>query len=127
MLMGTELKRITFKASGAVTAAATVTTDWVDVGSFNEGYFWLNVTAFASRVDETLDVTIERKADGLATGYVTIATFTQVATAAATAEEETVTAATGLLGGKIRARYITGGTWSSKSMTFSIIGEVKKV
>ena len=124
--MGSDMKRIVFKSSGAVTSAATVTTDWVDVSGYSEGYFWLAVTVFASRDDETLNLTIERKAEGLTTGYVTIATFTEVATAAATEEEESVIAATGLLGGKIRARYTTAGTWSSKSITFSIIGEVKK-
>ena len=117
-----QMKKIIFKSSGAVTAAATATTSWVDVGSFNEGYFWLDVTAFAARVDETLDVTIERFAENTA-GYTTIATFTQVATTGAKTEEELVTAS---LGGKIRARYITGGTWSSKTMTFSITGHVKR-
>ena len=126
MGLGQQMKRIVFKSSGAVTSAATATTDWVDVDGFNEGYFWLNVTAFASRDNETLDVTIERKTLGT-TGYTTVATFTQIATAAAAEEEKTLTAYTGLLGGKIRARYITGGTWSSKSITFDIQGEVKRV
>jgi len=125
--MLTGLKRIVFKSSGAVTSAATTTTSWVDVGQFNEGYFWLNVTAFAARVDETLIVTIERKVEGTATGYITIATFTTVNSTGAADEEETLTATTGLLGGRIRARYVTAGTWSSKSITFSITGEVKRV
>lgn len=120
------MKRIEFKASGAVIAAATAVTDWVDVSSFNEGYFWLNVTVFASRANETLNVTIERK-NNTTTGYSTIATFTEIATAAIADEEKTVTAATGLMGGKIRARYVTAGTWSSKTMTFDIQGEVKRV
>jgi len=125
--VGQQIKRIIFKSSGAVTEAADTTTDWIDVSGFNEGYFWLNVTAFAARADETLDVTIERKAEGLATGYVTIQTFTQIAATGADEEEKTQTAATGLLGGKIRARYVTAGTWEDKSITFSITGEVKRV
>ena len=124
--MSGQMKRMTFKSSGAVIAAATTTTTWIDVSAFNEGYFWLNVTVFASRVDETLDVTIERKTLGT-TGYTTVATFTQIATAAAAEEEKTLIAATGLLGGKIRARYVTAGTWTSKSITFAIEGEVKRV
>lgn len=115
-----QLKRIIFKASGAMTTPATVTTDWVEIGSFNEGYFWLDVTAFASRTNEVLDVTIERFAGNTA-GYTTIATFTQIATTGAHSEEKLVVAS---LGGKIRARYIKGGA-ASASMTFSITGEVK--
>ena len=125
--MSAEIKKLAFKSSGAVTSAATTTTSWIDVGGFNEGYFWLDVTAFAARVDETLVVTIEREVTGTATGYITIATFTTVNSTGAQDEEKTLTAATGLLGGRIRARYVTAGTWSSKSITFSITGMVKKV
>jgi hypothetical protein len=125
--MGVHAKKIVFKSSGAVTAAATATTDWVDVSQFNEGYFWLDVTAFAARVDETLVVTIEREVTGTATGYITIATFTTVNSTGAQDEEKTLTAATGLLGGRIRARYVTAGTWTAKSITFAITGYVKRV
>lgn len=104
------------RASAAVTAAGTEVGDWVDVDDYNELYFWLDVTVFASRSDETLDVTIEREANNTA-GYVTIETFTQVASAAASSEEETTTS---LCGGRIRYRAITAGTWSSKSITYSI-------
>lgn len=121
--MSAQAKHIVFKSSGAVTSAATATTSWVDVSGFNEGLFWLDVTVFASRADETLTVTIERQTP-TATGYATIATFTVVNSTGAQEEEENVTS---LLGGKIRARYITAGTWSSKSITFSIKGEVKRV
>jgi hypothetical protein len=117
------LKRIEFVASTAYTAAEIVVSDWVDVGEYSEGYFWLDVTVFAARADETLDVVIERYAGNTA-GYTTIATFTQVATTGAKTEEELVTAS---MGGRIRARATVAGTFSSKSITFSVKGEVKQV
>jgi hypothetical protein len=97
-------------------ADAALLSDWVDVDEYNELYAWFDVTAFAARADETVDVTIERQADNTA-GYVTIATFTQKANTGASSEEETVTS---LIGGKIRARAVIAGTWSSKSITFSV-------
>ena len=117
------LKRIEFLESTAYTAAEVVVSDWVDVGEYQEGYFWLDVTVFATRVDETLDVVIERFAGNTA-GYTTIATFTQIATAATSSEEELVVAS---LGGKIRARLTVAGTFSTKSITLSVKGEVKSV
>lgn len=108
------VKRVTL-LSGARTAAATLVSDWVDSDEFNELYAWFDVTAFAARADETIDVTVERQADNTA-GYVTIATFTQKASTGASTEEETVTS---LIGGKVRFRAILAGTWSSKSITFT--------
>lgn len=104
------------RASAAVTTAKTEVGDWVDVDDYNELYFWLDVTVFDSRSNETLDVTIEREANNTA-GYVTIETFTQIATAAASSAEQTTTS---LCGGRIRYRAITAGTWSTKSITYSI-------
>lgn len=117
------LKRIEFIESTAYTAAEVVVSDWVDVGEYQEGYFWLDVTVFAARADETVNCTIERFAGNTA-GYTTIATFTEVATAAASSEEELVTAS---MGGKIRARLTVAGTFSTKSITLSVKGEVKSV
>jgi hypothetical protein len=97
-------------------ADAALLSDWVDVDEYNELYAWFDVTAFAARADEAVDVTIERQADNTA-GYVTIATFTQKASTGTSSEEETVTS---LIGGKIRARAVIAGTWSSKSITFSV-------
>ena len=108
--------RATMRASAASIAAETIVGDWIDIGDYNELYFWLDVTVFAARADETLDVTIERQADNTA-GYVTIETFTQIATAAASSAEQTTTS---LCGGRIRYRAILAGTWSSKSMTWSL-------
>lgn len=119
--MGMFAKKIVFHDLTAHTAAATVVSDWVDVDEFNELYLWLKVTDFASRANETLVVTVEREAEN-ADGYVTIATFTTVQTAAATSEEESVTS---LLGGRVRARMVLAGTWSSKSMTFQVTGYAK--
>lgn len=110
------VKRVTLLASVARTAAATILSDWVDVDEFNELIAWFDVTSFAARADETIDVTIERQADNTA-GYTTIATFTQKTGTGASSEEETVTS---LIGGKIRARAVLAGTWSSKSITFSV-------
>jgi len=110
------VKRWAARVSTAVTAAVTAVTDWVDVDEFNELYAWLDVTAFAARADETLVVTIERQADNTA-GYTTLATFTTINSTGAASEEKTVTS---LLGGKVRARIVTAGTWSSKSITFSV-------
>ena len=113
--------RAVMRASAAVTEAKTEVGDWIDVGDFNELYLWLDVTAFAARADETLDVTIERQADNTA-GYVLIETFSQIAsTGAASAEQST----TSLIGGRIRYRAITAGTWSSKSLTYSIKMQAK--
>lgn len=118
-------KLITFFNS-SITAAGTTVTDWVDVDSFKELFVALNVTAFAARADETLDVTIERYSP-LTTGYVTVATFTQIASTGTSEEEEVVNPGVSpyVFGGKIRARIVTAGTWSSKSITFNVKGYVK--
>jgi hypothetical protein len=116
------VRNVTLLPSAAVTAAATVVGDWVDVDNEREITAWLDVTAFAARADETLDVTIEREAQNTA-GYTTLLTFTQVATTGAKTEEKTAVA---LLGGRIRYRRITAGTWSSKSITFSVKMQLKK-
>lgn len=116
------MMNLPFRVSAAMTAAGTALSDWFDVSDYRELVAWLDVTAFASRDNETLDVTIEREAQNTA-GYVTIATFTQVATTGAKSEEKSVTS---LIGGRIRARMVTAGTWSSKSITFSVLGQAKK-
>ena len=120
------VKLFTLRASAATTAAGTEVGDWVDVDAFHELYLVLNVSAFASRVDETLDVTIERQSPKT-TGYVTVATFTQIATAAAAEEEKLIHMAVSpyVFGGRIRARCVTAGTWSSKSITFEVKGYAK--
>lgn len=111
------VKRVILLPSVArIAANPALLSDWVDVDEFTELYTWFDVTAFAARADETVDVTIERQADNTA-GYVTIASFTQKASTGAASEEETVTS---LIGGKIRARAVIAGTWSSKSITFSV-------
>jgi hypothetical protein len=109
------VKRVTL-LSGARVAAATVLSEWVDCDEYNELLAWLDVTAFAARDDETLVVTIERQADNTA-GYVTIATFTTINGTGTASEEEGVTSQ---LGGKIRVRAVLAGTWSSKSITFTV-------
>lgn len=103
-------------ASAAHIAAGTLVGDWVEVDNYNELYAWLNVTVFAARSDETLVVTIEREA-GNTLGYTTLTTFTTIQTAAAASEEKLVVAS---LGGRLRYRAVLAGTWSSKSITFSI-------
>lgn len=111
------VKRVILLPLVARTAAdAALLSDWVDVDEFNELMAWFDVTAFAARDDETVDVTIERQADNTL-GYTTIATFTQKASTGASSEEETVTS---LIGGKIRARAVIAGTWDTKSITFSV-------
>jgi hypothetical protein len=111
------VKRVILLPSVArIAADAALLSDWVDVDEFTELMVWFDVTAFAARADETIDITIERQADNTA-GYTTIATFTQKASTGASSEEETVTS---LIGGKIRARAVIAGTWSSKSITFSV-------
>jgi hypothetical protein len=104
------------RASAATTTAKTEVGDWVDVDEYNELYFWLDVTVFAARSDETLIVTIEREANNTA-GYTTIETFTTKQTTGVFSEEQTTTS---LCGGRIRYRAVTAGTWSSKSITYSI-------
>lgn len=107
----------TLLASAAYTAAdAELLSDWVDVDGYNELYAWLDVTAFAARADETLVVTIEREAHNTA-GYTTLLTFTTINTTGAHSEEKTVAT---LIGGRVRARAVIAGTWSSKSITFSV-------
>jgi len=120
------VKLFTLRASAATTAAGTEVGDWVDVDAFHELYLALNVTAFASRADETLDVTVERYSP-ITTGYVTVATFTQIAATGADEEEKLIHIAVSpyVFGGKIRARCITAGTWSSKSITFEVKGYSK--
>ena len=114
-------KNVTLRTSAATTTAKTEVGDWVDVDQFNELVVALNVTVFAARADETLDVTIERWSPNT-NGYTTIATFTQIATAAAASEEKVINSGTSpyVFGGRIRARCITAGTWSSKSITFEV-------
>ena len=116
------VKHFTLFASAAHTAADTGTvSDWVDVDDCNELLVWLDITAFAARADETLVLTIERWAPNTA-GYTTIMTFdTIVATGAASVENYEDC----FLGGKIRARIVLAGTWSSKSITFSVTAQAK--
>lgn len=109
-------QRFELRASAETTTATTEVGEWFEVADFNELYAWLDVSAFAARSDETLDVTIEREADNAA-GYVTLLTFTQIATTGAHTEEKS---ATSLIGGRIRMRAVTAGTWSSKSITFAV-------
>lgn len=78
--------------------------DWLDVSEYNELISWLDVT-FTSRVNETIDCTIQRQADN-AVGYVTIETFDQKT--ATGSEEETTTS---LIGGKVRAKVVAAGTF----------------
>ncbi|MCK7532365.1 MAG: hypothetical protein MZV63_15695 [Marinilabiliales bacterium] len=119
-MLGNYFRKI-LRASSAVTAAATEVGDWVDVDEYSTVMVWLNVTTFASRNDETLVVTIEREAGNI-DGYTTIATFETI--------NSTVSGSNGPgseeiivdfeLGGRIRYRAVTAGTWSSKSMTYNI-------
>ena len=120
------VKLFTLRASAETTEADTEVGDWVDVDAFHELMLALNVTVFASRVDETLDVTVERYSP-TTTGYVTVATFTQIATTGAHTEEKLIHMSVSpyIFGGKIRARCITAGTWSSKSITFEVKGYAK--
>jgi hypothetical protein len=106
----------TILPSTTVTTAKTVVGPWIDVDQYQELYGWLNVTAFASRANETLTVTIERWADN-DVGYTNVLAFTAISGTGAASEEKT---AVSLLGGRVRYRYVTGGTWSSKSITFNI-------
>ncbi len=124
--MTTQIKRFTLRASAAVTEATTITGDWVDVAAFNELYLALNVTAFAARSNETLTVTVERK-NLTTTGYANIASFTVINSTGAADEEKTVIFTAGLIGGQIRFRAVTAGTWSSKSITYEVVGEAKRV
>lgn len=114
--MASFIQRWTGIASTTVTSATTNTSDWVDVDEYSELYAWLEVTAFESRADETLQVYIERQADNAA-GYTTLLTFTLVNTTGAKSEEKT---ATSLIGGKVRVKAVTAGTWSSKSLTYYV-------
>jgi len=116
------VKYITFRSSAASTAAdAELLSDWVDVDDFNELVAWLDVTAFASRADETLNVSVERWSGNTA-GYTTLFSFTEIATTGAHSEEKQLGT---YLGGKIRMRAVLAGTWSSKSITWSCTAQVK--
>jgi len=106
---------------GPYVAAQTVLSDWMDVDEFTELIGWFNVTAFASRADETAIVTIEREADNT-NGYTTIITFTTKDSTGAVSEEKS---ATSLIGGRIRARLVLAGTWSTKSITLSVKVQAK--
>jgi len=110
------VKRVTLLSGARTAANAGLLSEWVDADEYNELYAWLDVTAFAARADETLVVTIERQADNTA-GYTTIATFTTINSTGTATEEEAVVAS---IGGKIRARAVLAGTWSSKSITFTV-------
>lgn len=108
--------QLTLLPSTAYTTAKTVVGEWVDVGPRTELVGWLNVTAFAARVNETLTVTIERWT-GTTTGYTTVLAFTAISATGAASEEKT---AVSLIGSRIRYRAVTAGTWSDKSITFDI-------
>jgi hypothetical protein len=113
--------KVSMRDSAATTTAKTEVGDWIDVGDYNEAYVWLNVTAFASVADETLTVTLEREAGNTA-GYSTIATFKVISTSTEGdygpgSEELTLDFE---LGGRVRYRAVTAGTWSSKSITYNI-------
>jgi hypothetical protein len=116
------VKHFTLLASAAYTAADTeLLSEWVDVDDMNELLVWLNITAFSARSDETLVLTIERWALNTA-GYTTIMTFDTINTTGAQSVELYEDC---FLGGKIRARVVLAGTWSSKSMTFSVTAQAK--
>ena len=111
-----DVVQYTLLPSTAYTTAKTVVGDWVDLGPRTELVGWLNVTAFAARANETLDVVIERWS-GTTLGYTTVLSFTQIATTGAHTEEKT---AVSLIGTRVRYRATTAGTWSTKSITFDI-------
>lgn len=123
--MSAYIKRFTLQSSITIDKDnnLTGTTEWVDVDAFNELYVYLNCE-MAGRVDEVLDVSIQRKTLQDVTGAVTIATFTQIAADGVTEEEKTVTS---LIGGKIRAIWTTGGTFADTTPNFviNIVGEAK--
>jgi hypothetical protein len=121
-------KVATLRTSAETTTAAIEVGDWVDCDEFNEAVFVLNVSAFAARVDETLDVIIERWSP-ITAGYTTVAAFTQIATTGAHSEEKLVNGSISpyMFGGRVRARCTTAGTWSSKSITFEVKAYFKKV
>lgn len=105
--------------------AGTYYSDWLNVTDFNELYGWIDVTAFANQVDETLDFMIERETpSGIADSEVVA--FTQKT--AVGEEEKTVTAGTGLIGGKVRFKITAGGSWgASVSATIKYYIDVKRV
>jgi len=110
------VKLVDLLPSTTVTSATTIVGEWFEADAFNELIAALNVTAFASRVDETLTVTIERWSPKTS-GWTTIMSFAVINTTGAQEEEKTLGT---FLGGRIRARAVTAGTWSAKSITFNV-------
>jgi hypothetical protein len=102
-------------ASTQILTAGTLVGPWRDVDFYKELAAWINVTAFVSRDDETVDVTIERWSGNTA-GYTTLLTFTQAT--AVTSEEKTAVA---LIGGRLRYRVVAAGTFAEgTSVTLNI-------
>jgi hypothetical protein len=105
---------LTMHASQAETVSGQ-TAD-VNVGNYQEGIFFLNVTA-VSGTNSTLDIKIQTK-DPVSGTYFVIASFTQV-----TAVTNQVITIPNCLGSIINASYTLGGM--SPSFTFSLGGVVK--
>ena len=114
-------QKFILRPSEATTTAKTEVGDWFDISDYSELYAWLNVTAFAARVDETLTVTIEREADNTA-GYTTILAFDVINVTGAQSQEALALL---FIGGRIRVRCVTAGTWTAKSITYSVKCYVK--
>jgi len=126
MIMSSFVKTAILRPLAETTSAGTEVGDWHDCDGFNQLIVALNVTAFPSRVDETLVVTVERWSP-TTTGYTTLVTFTTINTTGEHTEEKIfVDGTTNVLGGRMRARCVTAGTWASKSITFEVKAYLKK-
>jgi hypothetical protein len=114
-------KIATLRSSAEITAAGVEVGSWCDCDQFHEVIFALNVTAFAARNNETLDVIIERWSPNT-NGYTTVVAFTQIAGTGAASEEKLVHMSVSpyIFGGRVRARCTTAGNWSSKSITYEV-------
>lgn len=105
-------RNVTFKASGAVTAATAQTTGF-DVSAYIEGQILTNITA--EEGTSTLDITVQTSDDN--STYYDHTTCTQ-----RTATGQYRTAITNF-GKYVRLSYTVGGT----SMTFAAVGVFKNL
>jgi len=85
--------------------AGTYYSDWIDVSHYNEIEAYVQMSDTANRVDETVDITVEKYAP---IGNVTTCTFTQLTADGTERKEDTA-----YIGGRVRFKIVLAGTFTN--------------
>lgn len=117
--MRRSFNRITLLSSTTGTGTASGTGSSFEVGTYDKGVFFLDITACTGTSSPTLAVKVETY-NVLGNDWLTLGTFT---TGTATGTERITSE---YIGERIRGYYLVGGSGTSaRSFTFSVEGLVK--